>query len=334
MKYPKFLNTNLNLIAPSFGCTTEPYSSRLDMAIKHFKEYNINTIEGMNTRNSIGYRSNTNELCAKEFMDAYKDNNFIMSVGGGNLMNEILDYIDFDYIKTLPPTYFMGYSDNTNLTFTLTTICDVATIYGYNAPEFGALKLEKSMIDQLEFIKGKKLKFSGNKKFELNPIKSETDPYLGYNLDTVNNLIVKNYNAPFTGRLIGGCLDILQFLIGTKYDKVNEFNERYKEDGFIWYLESCDLEAWNTKLVLLQMERAGWFKYLKGFVIGRPFNYNNDFIGLEIHQSYIDVLSKYNVPILLNTDIGHLKPCIPVINGAIAIVNIDNDNYSIEYQLR
>lgn len=333
MRYPKFLNKNLNLIAPSFGCTTEPYLSRLEMAIKHFNENKINVLEGINIRNSIGYRSNTCQLCAKEFLDAYKDNNFIMSVGGGNLMNEILDYIDFDEIKKLEPTYFMGYSDNTNLTFTLTTICDVASVYGYNAPEFGAKNLEESMIDQIEFIKGNKLKFSGNTKFELNPIKSESNPYLGYNLDTDSNIIVKNYGKPFSGRLIGGCIDILQFLIGTKYDKVREFNERYKNDGVIWYLESCDLEAWNTKLVLLQMERAGWFKYLKGFIIGRPYKYYDDFIGLEIHQSYLDILSKYNVPIILNADIGHLKPCIPVINGAIGLVEVKDNNYTIEYFL-
>ena len=32
---------------------------------------------------------------------------------------------------------FMGYSDNTNFCFPLTTICDVASIYGINITDFG-----------------------------------------------------------------------------------------------------------------------------------------------------------------------------------------------------
>ena len=103
MKYPQFLNkkeNNITLIAPSFGCTTEPYNSRLKLAIKHFNDLGFNIIQGPNIFNTIGFRSNTNSLCAKEFMDSYLSNtNLLMSVGGGNLMNEILDDINFNLIK-------------------------------------------------------------------------------------------------------------------------------------------------------------------------------------------------------------------------------------------
>ena len=95
MKYPQFLNKKENaisLIAPSFGCTTEPYASRLKMAIKHFTDLGFKITEGPNIYHTIGFRSNTNLLCAKEFTDAYlSDSSLLLSVGGGNLMNEILD---------------------------------------------------------------------------------------------------------------------------------------------------------------------------------------------------------------------------------------------------
>ena len=335
MKYPKFLNKNLNLIAPSFGCTTEPYESRLKMAINHFKSLGINILEGPNIYNSIGYRSNTNLLCAKEFMNAYKDNNFILSVGGGNLLNEILDDIDFEELKKFKPTYFMGYSDNTHLSFLITTLLDSASIYGYNAPEFGSQVLDISMENQLALMKGEKLKFKGYDSFELNPVKSENNPYASYNLDTKKELILVNSdNVNITGRLIGGCLDSLLSLVGTNYDKVDEFCEKYKEDGFIWFLESCDLEAWNLKLGLLQLKRAGWFKYLKGFLIGRPYMYNNDFLGLTMNQAIIDVLKDFNVPIIINADFGHLKPCIPILCGAIGNVSAHDNDLEIEYILK
>ena len=50
-------------------------------------------------------------------------------------------------------------------------------------------------------------------------------------------------NFTMQGRLLGGCLDCLSNLAGTKYDKVAEFNEKYKEDGVIWFIESCDLSV-------------------------------------------------------------------------------------------
>ena len=32
-------------------------------------------------------------------------------------------------------------------------------------------------------------------------------------------------------------------LLGTSFDHVREFNERYSDDGIIWFLEACDLNA-------------------------------------------------------------------------------------------
>ncbi len=334
MRYPKFLDSKLNLIAPSFGCTTEPYKTRLIQAIKNFNNLGINIIEGKNIYSSLGPRSNTCALCAKEFVDAYKDNNFIMSVGGGNLENEILDYIDFSYIKSLEPTYFMGYSDNTNISFLLTTLCDVASIYGYNAPEFGSLELNDYQLNQISLMKGEKLHFKGYDKFELNSLKDENNPFATYNLDTDKQLILSDESVSFKGRLIGGCLDCLVYLVGTNFDQVADFLDKYKDDGFIWFLESCDLEAWSIKLALLQLKRAGWFKYLNGIIIGRPYKYNDSFCGLSINQAIIDVLKDLNVPYIINADFGHLKPCLPILCGSIGKVNAKENNFEIEYILK
>ena len=61
------------------------------------------------------------------------------------------------------------------------------------------------------------------------------------------------------GRLIGGCMDILEMYPGTPFDKVKEFNEKYQEDGFIWFLEACDLNIMSIRRSLWQMKHAGWF---------------------------------------------------------------------------
>ena len=45
-----------------------------------------------------------------------------------------------------------------------------------------------------------------------------------------------------TGRLVGGCLDVIVFLLGTSYDGTEEFINKYKSDGIIWNLESFNME--------------------------------------------------------------------------------------------
>ena len=52
-------------------------------------------------------------------------------------MGEDLPYVDFEKIKEAKPKWYLGYSDNTNMTFLLTTLCDVASIYGPCAAAFG-----------------------------------------------------------------------------------------------------------------------------------------------------------------------------------------------------
>lgn len=337
MRYPKFLNNSKKIlfVAPSFGCTTEPYKSRLIKAKEILEKQGFTPQYGDNSFSAVGGRSNTAVLCAKEFMDGYLlDNQLLLSVGGGFLENEILDYIDFNLIKISTPKWFMGYSDNTNLTFTLTTLCDIASIYGYNAPEFGTDELHQSHLDTISLLKGEKLTFEGYEHFELESEKTEENPLVGLNLDTKKVLTkYPNKNLSFKGRLLGGCVDCLTYLIKTPYDKVSEFNQKYKDDGIIWFLEACDLEAWNLRLSLLQMKRCGWFDNAKGFIFGRSQKIDNVFFDIDMHSAIIDVLKDLDVPIVLDCDFGHLKPQIPLICGAYATVEATK-NIKIKYELK
>ena len=49
------------------------------------------------------------------------------------------------------------------------------------------------------------------------------------------------------GRVLGGCMDCLVNLLGTKYDNVVNYLEAYKKDGFLWFLESCDLNVFGIR---------------------------------------------------------------------------------------
>lgn len=340
MRYPRFLQPGgtIGFIAPSFGCVDEPYNLRFDSAIRKFHDMGYRTVEGPNCRVQVGEgKSNTPIACANETNDFFINNrsDIIISCGGGELMCEDVPYFDFEGIAKAEPKWFIGYSDNTNLTFLLTTICDTAAIYGPCAGEFGMNPWHKSISDSMNILTGKCLTVSNYDSWEKEQVESDAlDPY---NLaDPYRQTIAGNKElaSSFSGRLVGGCLDCLINLAGTSFDKVSEFNERYKEDGIIWFIEACDLNAMSIRRALWNLENAGWFKYVKGFVIGRPRLYDDAFGDFGRIKAVTGILDKYNVPIIMDTDIGHLSPMMPIISGSYANISTTDNTITIDMQLK
>lgn len=136
------------------------------------------------------------------------------------------------------------------------------------------------------------------------------------------------------GRMIGGCMDCLVNLTGTRFDKVWEFQERYAEDGFLWFLESCDLNVFAIRRAMWQMEEAGWFRYVKGFLIGRPLCYGQEMMGLDAYEAVLAVARKYRVPVVMDADLGHLPPAMPIVSGSIGTVEVIGNDIRIEYEYR
>ena len=213
----------------------------------------------------------------------------------------------------------------------------------YIETEYRVLKsTDKASLLKIRLITGKKLCFTGYDKWEKESLKSEENPCATMNVTEKRitpafigskRIACEDTDITFSGRLIGGCMDCLVNILGTKYDKVADFNERYKEDGFIWFLESCDLNVFAIRRAMWQMENAGWFKYLKGFVIGRPLVFGQEMMGLDQYEAVLGIIGKYNVPVIMDADLGHLSPTMPLICGSVATVSIKGNNYSIDMKL-
>ena len=398
MRYPDFLpqGGTIGFVAPSFGCATEPYITLFNHAIEHFHKMGYQTVEGPNCRVALGIGiSNEPELCGRELNDAYcsGESDVLISCGGGELMCEVIPYMDFDRIRAARPKWYMGLSDNTNFTFLSATLCDTAAIYGPCAGTFGMEPWHEAVRDAWDLLCGRLDTVHNYEKWERESLKDEEHPLVPYNLteetrlrayvpcyvgteDTIHvtdrllqnrqdtsadnqNLVMgqddgsdnkgpgiteqkdcKKQESNFAlseekihlhGRLIGGCMDCLVNLLGTEYDGVKAFNERYAEDGFIWFLESCDLNIMSIRRAIWQMMHAGWFSHVKGFLIGRPLCFGQEMFGIDQYRAVIDLLSEYRVPVIMDLDIGHLPPMMPLVCGAMARVDYADGKVQIQY---
>ncbi len=344
MRYPKPLQKHetIGFVAPSFGCAIEPYKSAFGNAQKKFKELGYGTMLGPNCYEGCGIGiSNTPKLCGKELTESYisENNQAIISCGGGELMCEILDHVDFEKIKAAAPKWYTGYSDNTNFTFLLTTLCDVASIYGPCAGTYGMEPWHPSVQDAFDLMTGKKNTVCGYDGWEKESLKDAEHPLVPYNIteerilkvyDPVTGNITKQGSVDISGRLIGGCLDCLDMLVGTKFDKVPEFAEKYKEEGILWFLEACDLNVMSIRRAIWQLEHSGWFQYTKGFLIGRPLCFGQEMMGLDHYSAVTGVLAKYKVPIIMDADVGHFAPMMPLICGSYASIRVNGNEIQIE----
>ena len=345
MKYPKSLQKggSIGFPAPSFGCATEPYYSAFQNGLEKWQELGYQTNPGENAYENSGVGiSNTPEKCGEELTKMYLDekNDILISCGGGELMCEILDYVDFDAIKNAEPKWFVGYSDNTNMTYLLATICDTAAVYGPCAGTYGMEPWHESLWDMHALLTGEKTKMTGYAAWEKESLKSEENPLAPYNIKEPCELKIWNGSTwqescdkiSMSGRILGGCMDCLINLIGTNYDKTTEFINKYNEDGILWFIEACELNVFSMRRAMWQMEHAGWFQHVNGFVFGRPRN-GESMMGLDEYEAVLTVAKKYNVPVIMDADMGHLPPMIPLIIGSLADITVRGNQMEVDMKL-
>lgn len=355
MRYPQFLKEGqtIGYVAPSFGCATEPYKSAFDHALMVLKEKGYQAKLGPNCYEAKGIGiSNEPKLCGAELNESYMSdtNAAIISCGGGELMCEVVPYIDFEKIKSARPKWYMGFSDNTNFTFLSATIADTAAIYGPCASSFGMEPWHESIGDAWDLLCGRKNRFHGYDMWELESNKCEETPFAPYNLTEpagYHSFAPKSDDAgschkngltevcgqeiALEGRLIGGCMDCLVNLLGTKFDHVGSFNKRYREEKKIWFLEACELNVMSIRRAIWQMKYAGWFDNVAGFLIGRPVCMGQEMFGIDQYRAVTDLLAEYKVPVIMDLDIGHLSPMMPLVCGGTAKVTVNGQNFEMEY---
>lgn len=343
MIYPASLEKGfkIGVTATSSGLEDEIDFRRLDSAIRHFERlgYPVITTPNVRSKDKKG-RSSDGITRAIELIDLIKDPMVaaIFAASGGDFLIEILPFLDFNAIKE-NPKWIQGFSDTTGLTFTITTNLDIATIYSYNFSTFGMENWHNSLSNNLLILEGKDILQKSFDLYQEGYYKRVTgleEFVLEEEVEWRNilpNGLSDTQEINIHGRMLGGCLDILLSLVGTRFDKTVEFADRYKEDGILWFLESYNLNSNAMIRGLWQLREAGWFKNAVGFIFGRPAMFDMDY-DISYEESILTVLGELGLPIIMDADIGHVSPQLTMINGALGLVKSKNKKGTIIFERR
>lgn len=134
------------------------------------------------------------------------------------------------------------------------------------------------------------------------------------------------------GRIIGGCLDCLLNIVGTKFDYTKNFINRYIDESIIWYFDVSDLTNEDVLRGLWQLKNAGWFENTIGIMFGRIKN-EISYTGISLHQAINRGINNDNIFVFTDVDFGHTNPKMTFINGAIATINYNKGRGDIIFEL-
>jgi muramoyltetrapeptide carboxypeptidase LdcA involved in peptidoglycan recycling len=272
------------------------------------------------------------EARAADMMEAFSDQSIkgIFSCIGGDDTIRLLPHINFDVIRNNPKV-FMGYSDTTVNHF----MCYKAGLSSIYGPAILSDLAENVQMPDYTLYWLKQALFSTNPIGPIAPAALWTSERLRWvieNKNTARKFLpnkgheVLQGQGKITGHLIGGCIEVFDWLRGTAlFPDINDF------DGSILFLETSEEMPLpgNVLYTLRAFGATGVLERLNGIVFGKPYND-------QYYDEYKPVIKKAlaeygqgDMPVLYNLSIGHCEPkfCIPY--GAMGEINCENAIFSI-----
>jgi muramoyltetrapeptide carboxypeptidase len=251
---------------------------------------------------------------------------------GGVTAIDLVDLLDYDAIAAADPSWVVGYSDSSTWMLPLTLRTGLATLHGDNLADtpYAAPAGLTHWLDLAAATGPVTQRDSGVVadwwRFEEDP-SATSWKQVGAGSWTLRGAD----RLDVTGRLVGGCTETVGVLAGTPYGDVAAFG---REHGpLVVYLEASDDEAFTICRHVHGMRLAGWFDDAVAVLVGRTRAPDSEG-GFTQADAVLDGLAGLRVPVVLDLEIGHVPPHLPLVNGALARVVVDGARHEITQELR
>lgn len=321
-------------VSPSWGGAGDPEIRwRYEQGVKRLKEvFGLEVIAMPNSLKGTDYLYKHPKARAEDLMTAFTDDSIkgiIANIGGEDSIR-LLPYIDFDVIHK-HPKIFMGYSDVT----VSHLFCHKAGISSFYGPAILTDFAENIEMDAYTVEMVKRTLFSNEKIGNIQPAKAWTSERLEWNEVNKNKRRKMQKNTSYEvlqgagvvqGRLIGGCIQVLEFTKGTAlWPEAN-----YWDDSILFFETSEDKPAPDmVKYWLRNYATQGILQKAKGIIFGKP---QDEEYYEEYKEEILSVMKEYDMedlPILYNLNFGHTEPKFILPYDAMAEIDCMNGTFSI-----
>jgi muramoyltetrapeptide carboxypeptidase len=282
--------TNHSLIVP-FAPASPAEPSKIAAGVAELRRLGWQVAERVSIEND-GYFAGTTSKRVDELVGALERDGIDALVGtrGGYGSNYLLDDLQ---ISTPPnPKIILGFSDLTSLQMYLWQRFQWITFYGPMLAAgldcgSGAAKGydEKSLLAALQNTEG------------------------GWSLDLQGEVLQP---GEAHGRVLGGCLTLVETAIGTQWD--------LETDDAILVLEDRAMKPWQVDRALMHLKQADKFANVRGIVLGDFPECEAPMAGSPTVRDVCQrILAPLGVPIMFNAPIGHtMRPMLTVPLGVKA----------------
>jgi muramoyltetrapeptide carboxypeptidase len=326
IKYP-FLEkgATIGITAPSSGVQVELHDM-FKLACSRMEKKGFKVICGDTVWTQNKAKSSSAKKRADEFNEMMQNNkvDIIIPPWGGELLIEILEYIDFE---NMGEKWILGYSDTSALLLAITLKTGIATAHGTNIVDLrGDYSDDTTAMWQsvLSTNTGESIIQYSSAKYQKEWQHNNPSPYVFHLTEPTYWKTTSNNSVKVQGRLLGGCIDVIRHLVGTPFGDLQGFQKLFfNDEPVLWYFENCGLTTTDLRRSLVQMKLAGWFEQCSGIMFGRS-SANHPVENYSVEDVYKELSFELQIPIIYDIDCGHVPPQITFINGAYAEVKVED----------
>lgn len=297
--------------------------------------FGLKVIETRNALKSADYIYKNPQARAEDLMEAFSDSSVkaIISNIGGDDSIRTLPFTDISVIQN-NPKIFLGFSDTT-VTHLACYKAGLTSFYGTSVLVGFA---ENGGMHQYQIDDIKRTFFSAEPVGQVRPNQDGwTTEYLEWGEPSLQN--VKRQLTPSNqwnflqgsqkvqGQLIGGCMEVLEFLKGTDF----WFNDK-DWTGKILFLETSEemMTPVHFRWALRNYAAQGVFNKINGLMLGRP--YHNKYVK-EYNEILLQVIREEEgndqLTIVTEMDFGHTCPAFTIPYGVMAEIDSVQKTFSI-----
>ncbi|MGY2125113.1 S66 family peptidase [Nocardia gipuzkoensis] len=316
------------MTAPSSGVALRD-AERLNFAVRTLRDLEYDVVVGECVVDQPA-NNRSSQRRAAELMAMLTDPSIkaVIPPWGGTSAIEVLAMLDFEEVAAADATWFIGYSDVSTLLTPLTLLTGTATLHGNNLMDT-PYRVPTSLMSWLDIVTlptGSEFAQRPAGVYRVNDWDDwTTQPQVTEHIwnggGGWRRLDGGRSRIEVTGTLIGGCIETLSALVGTRYFEVADFVDGYAPTGLIVYVESGLGEPARIRRDLELLRAGGLFASANAILVGRTPA--TDPAQSEQIRATLEVIGDLGVPIIGDVECGHVPPHLPIVNGALGRLCVD-----------